>query len=50
MIIIYLSVIKDDMNGSFEYCFLLQEQDMEKLKDFIEVQKPHVIAVTAESM
>ena len=29
---------------------VLQERDMEKLKDFIETKKPHVIAVTAENM
>jgi len=32
------------------FMIVLQERDMEKLKDFIETKKPHVIAVTAENM
>ena len=31
----------------FSLCF--QEKDLEKLKNFIEDKKPHVVAVTAEN-
>ena len=39
----------DFLIGSQIFLFVLQEQDLKKLKEFIADKKPHVVAVTAES-